>query len=301
MPGTQPERTFLEAAEVVLRADGKPLSSRELVARALARGLIHTKGRAPHKTMNARLSEDIRRNPQTIFMRSFHGTFALKDWSSEIQEFKTKKRKLNPMDENILVLQAADFQSLLSDSARLPEYPFFDISLGILLSKSISKKRQLIEEDNRYVQIISLFHVVSSEDILTFKRTSRLPESRLHYTKSINFGGHLQDIDRAPIFEKVLREDINVVFMRELYEELAFQDGFESVRYLGSLYSGEDDFSARHVGVCFQVVPKGRNIRSNEPGFHTSVQFEPIADLRAGSPNFDQWTFLVLRRAGLIT
>ena len=224
----------------MLRADRRPLSSRELVARAVERGLIRTKGRAPHKTMNARLSEDIRQNSQTIFMRSFHGTFALKDWSSEIREFVTKRRKINPMDENILVLEESQFRSLLSTSARLPQRPFFDISLSELLRKSISMKRQLIEEDNNYVQIISLFHVISTKEILTYKRTSRLPESRLHYTKSVNFGGHLQDIDRAPIFETVLQDDINVVFMRELYEELVFEDGFESVRYLGGLYSQED-------------------------------------------------------------
>ena len=59
-------------------------------------------------------------------------------------------------------------------------------------------KRQLIEEDNNYVQIISLFHVISTKEVSNIQANDRLPELRLHYTKSVNFGGHLQDIDRAP-------------------------------------------------------------------------------------------------------
>ena len=111
----------------MLRADRRPLLSRELVARAVERGLIRTKGRAPHKTMNARLSEDIRQKLANDLHVLIHGTFALKDWSSEILEFVTKRRKINPMDENILVLEELQFRSLLSTSARLPQRPFFYI------------------------------------------------------------------------------------------------------------------------------------------------------------------------------
>ena len=100
--------------------------------------------------------------------------------------------------------------------------------------------------------------------------------------------------------QEVLQESIEVVFMRELYEELVFEDGFESVRYVGSLYSEADSFSTRHVGVCFQVVPKSRNIRSNEPGFHTGVQFENLSECVDSASDFDEWTYLVMRRAGLV-
>lgn len=296
----QPKLTFLKAAELVLRARAKPLSSKELVADAVALGLVTTKGLAPHKTMNARISEDIRGNSGSVFMRSYHGQFALREWSDQVPEFETKRRKINPMDEDILAIPNLDFDLLLSRSGRHPEEPFYDVSLVSLLRKSVSKKRQIIEEDNNFVQIISLFHVVLEREVLTYKRTSRLPEARLHHTKSINFGGHLQDIDRAPIFEELLQESIEVVFMRELYEELVFEDGFESVRYIGSLHSKQDAFSARHVAVCFQVVPKTRKIRSNEPGFHTGVQFEALSKCLTHSGNFDEWTFLVLRRAGLV-
>jgi hypothetical protein len=147
--------TFLAAAEAVLRASRRPLSSKELVADATALRLLKTRGLAPHKTMNARLSEDIKQNPTTKFMRSYHGQFALREWS-EVREFETRPRKINPMDENILVVPLEDFRALLSrPDSNNP--PFFQIPLNELLQKSVVRKRQLVEEDSSFVQIISLF------------------------------------------------------------------------------------------------------------------------------------------------
>jgi predicted NUDIX family phosphoesterase len=249
--------------------------------------------------MNARISEDMKRNPATKFMRSYHGQFALREWSNEISEFETKPRKLNPMDENILVVPIERFRTLLSE-ARALEIPFFSIPLNELLRASVGRKRQIIEEDNSFVQIISLFAIIKADEALVYKRTSRLPEARLHHISSVNFGGHLQELDRAPLFEEFLHDNMDVVFMRELYEELVLEDGFASVRYVGSLYSEADPFSARHVGVCFVIEPKTKTIRSNEPGFHTGVQFEKIKKILERKADFDEWTYLVLRRAGLI-
>lgn len=47
--------TFLEAAEAVLRSAKGPLTTREVVQRALARGLINPQGKTPEATMSAAL------------------------------------------------------------------------------------------------------------------------------------------------------------------------------------------------------------------------------------------------------
>ena len=283
---------YLDAAEAVLRSCGRPLSSKELVADACALRLIAVNGNTPHKTMNARLSEDIRGNPQTRFMRTYHGQFALREWSGELLEFETKRRRIRPMDEDILVIPRTAFNTL----ALSTNSAFHDLDPVELLRQSVSRKRQLIEEDNNYVQIISLFHIVWKGRYLTYNRTSRLPEARLHHIRSINFGGHLQNVDRAPLFETYLPDEIGVVYMRELYEELIFSAGFEEVTYIGSIHSQVDAFSARHIGVCYRVIPKEPDIRSNEPGFHTSVQFADPNEIVKSPKEFDEWTFLVMER-----
>jgi HB1, ASXL, restriction endonuclease HTH domain len=47
--------TFLEAAEVVLRDAGEPLTYKEITDRALRLGLVETHGKTPAATMNSAL------------------------------------------------------------------------------------------------------------------------------------------------------------------------------------------------------------------------------------------------------
>ncbi len=284
--------SFLAAAEVVLRNSRRPLSSQEIVADARALGLIATSGTTPHKTMNARISEDIVRNASSsIFMRTYHGQFALREWEDRISEFSTKRRHILPMDEDILVIPKQKFDKLIKPSKSY----FSNIDPLRLLGAATSLKRQDIEEDNNYVQIISLFHVKFCDLFLTYNRTRRLPEKRLHHTRSVNFGGHLQDSDRGTLFERD-PEKVHLVFMRELHEELAFEQVFDEIKYIGSIYSNIDDFSSRHVGVCFRIVPSSTNFKSNEPGFLNDIRFVHEKEILNCKHEYDEWTQLVLKR-----
>jgi hypothetical protein len=46
---------FIEAAEEVLRREGRPLTTKQITELALARGLIETHGKTPEATMSAAL------------------------------------------------------------------------------------------------------------------------------------------------------------------------------------------------------------------------------------------------------
>ena len=52
---TLPGMTYLEAAVAVLRKSGRPMTSHEITAEALRRGLIRTTGKTPEATMAAAL------------------------------------------------------------------------------------------------------------------------------------------------------------------------------------------------------------------------------------------------------
>jgi HB1, ASXL, restriction endonuclease HTH domain len=60
--------TFLEAAEKVLRAEGRPLTSREITELALRRRHLKTSGKTPDATMSARLYSA---PPDTPIRRTF--------------------------------------------------------------------------------------------------------------------------------------------------------------------------------------------------------------------------------------
>lgn len=53
--------TFLQAVQQILAVAGMSLSYREITKSALNEGLIVTAGATPHTTMNARLSEAVRK------------------------------------------------------------------------------------------------------------------------------------------------------------------------------------------------------------------------------------------------
>lgn len=78
--------TYLEIAEEILRVVKRPLSALQMLREAYERGIAppHLRGRTQHKTLGARLSEDILRNrDRSRFYRTAPGRFLLKELSED--------------------------------------------------------------------------------------------------------------------------------------------------------------------------------------------------------------------------
>ncbi len=69
--------TFLEAALVVLRREGKPLHYKDIADRAVAKGLLTMVGRTPAITMQTQLQSAINKSPGNPFVRAKPGFFGL--------------------------------------------------------------------------------------------------------------------------------------------------------------------------------------------------------------------------------
>jgi hypothetical protein len=52
--------TYMEAAEAVLEASGRPMTAREIVDEAVRRGLLSPAGKTPDATLNANLYLHVR-------------------------------------------------------------------------------------------------------------------------------------------------------------------------------------------------------------------------------------------------
>jgi hypothetical protein len=86
--------TFADAAEKVLRAEGKPLKYTELAKRAVAQGLVQTESQTPHISMHVSLRGEMKRReergePQRFVFLS-EGVFGLVDLIAGPQTAKTK-------------------------------------------------------------------------------------------------------------------------------------------------------------------------------------------------------------------
>ncbi len=81
--------TFTEAAAEVLRIAGKPLHFKDITQMAIERNLLSHVGKTPDVTMGARLSLQIKKEPDGEIVRVKPGVFALKEWEGG----KKKKKK----------------------------------------------------------------------------------------------------------------------------------------------------------------------------------------------------------------
>jgi hypothetical protein len=69
--------TFMEAALMALRTTGRPMTCKEMVEWAQARGELTAKGRTPANTLNALISRSIAQKPDTPFRKIGKGRVEL--------------------------------------------------------------------------------------------------------------------------------------------------------------------------------------------------------------------------------
>ena len=70
---------FKSAAREVLREVGHPLHYGDITELALESGYLASAGRTPQNTMRARLSVDVRDNPQSPCVQTAPGIYGLKE------------------------------------------------------------------------------------------------------------------------------------------------------------------------------------------------------------------------------
>lgn len=276
---------------LALRSANRPMSSKEISAFIQDNIDFEISGKTPWKTINARISAEILdRGSSSIFVRVDDGRFGLREWP-DVVEHKAQRRKINPVNETIAVLPRPRFLQFLKPRQGSQ---FFDIDYVEVFKESQGMPRIEAEETESFVQLIPLFFVRRGDEFLTYKRTKRLPEKRLHGTRSINFGGHLQVEDFPTLFASD-PEVVQQSLQRELREELEFTPDEKAVEFFGAIHETTSMFGRQHVGLVFEVRSKSAvDVNSGEPGFLTSLEFASKAEIAEKRDEFDDWTFLVL-------
>jgi restriction system protein len=110
---------FLDAAEEVLKQAGEPLHYREITERAIAQGLIETKGQTPARTMNAQLSTSIQ-SGESPFVRVGRGIYGLAEWEQGAGEVPVPGLAPEPRQEYLSYKDAA--QRVLTETGRPLHY-----------------------------------------------------------------------------------------------------------------------------------------------------------------------------------
>ena len=282
---------FLKAAYQVLSERGKPLSAREIVQIAREQRQLETGGSTPWQTMKSKLSTDILKNStKSLFMRSAAGRFALREWESQLKEHVAPRYTKALFDEDILVFPASSLRTYVKR---------IGLNLGNADSQSIfgecyPMRRRQAEEDQTVVQLVSFYVVRYKNEYLTYKRTKRLPESRLHGYYSIGFGGHLNEDDFAPLFNNTDPDQVFGYIIRELREELRVKPD-PVVSFRGLLYDDSREVSRQHLGIVYDVRLHSRDYEIGERGFLMDPKFETIDEIMRRSDDFENWSVLIAK------
>jgi predicted NUDIX family phosphoesterase len=283
-------KTVVEASADVLRAVGTPLHAREIAQAILSAGSARLSGLTPWKTVTSRLSMDIRKFGEiSQFQRVGHARFGLRQWDRDV-EFLVNRRRIKPIDETIKVVPKAKFRSLLK---RRRPGRLVGQDIETLIAASVPMKRALAEETAEFVQLIPTFIVRSGSRLLTYRRTKRLPEARLHNARCVSFGGHMQVDDIPDLFARSYSDPKGAMF-RELYEELSFSEHVTPI-YLGVLYLTSSLFEKQHAGIVFDVnVEESNIVKSLETTRHADVQYMDLIELARVAKELDSWSRVLL-------
>ena len=285
---------FLDAAYQVLKMSGQPLSPRQITTLALEKSLIATVGKTPWQTMKSKLSIDILKHSESsVFMRTSQGLFGLREWKDgNLNEYVADRFKKSLLDEEVVVFPATSLCKYIPH----PGLYLSTIQNGReLISECRPMLRREAEEDFTVIQLVSVFLVRYGERYLTYKRTKRLPESRLHGYYSMIFGGHLNPGDIPSLFNLFDPREGRAFIDRELREEIRLPENEAPLLiYRGLLYDDSRDLSRQHLGIVYEVVLKSQKYQIGERGFLMDSKFETLEQIFARQEDFENWSLLML-------
>ena len=222
------------------------------------------------------------------------GRFALRAWRARLDEHVAERYQQALFDEDIVVIPA---QSLV----RYVPHPGLhrgDFDRDALIDECQPMRRRNAEQDESVIQLVSVFIVRHQNRYLTYKRTRRLPESRLHGFYSIAFGGHLNPNDITPLFN--VFESDSPFLTRELHEELRVKDSdIQSLQYRGLLYDDSRPVSRQHLGVTYDVCLNTDRYQIGERGFLMDAKFETLEEISARLQQFENWSILLVEEERL--
>lgn len=194
---------YLNLAEAVLIEVGRPLRPAEILEYAYAKLLLpeHLYGKTQHKTLHARLSEDIaRQKDRSRFYRTAPGIFCLRSPTSEA-EYHAPPRRRELIRDLALAVEAQVLDLTRSDQRT--------VSAGVLREYLKSGKygyypyKRIVADDN-LIAIHSFVVVHRISQLLSYRVGKFAPTSDpLYGSRSIGLGGAVLASDVDMLFESM--------------------------------------------------------------------------------------------------
>jgi predicted NUDIX family phosphoesterase len=165
----------------------------------------------------------------------------------------------------------------------------------------IIASRNVLEQDANFKHIIPYILVKRGDKYLTYQRTSKGGEIRLHGDFSFGFGGHIDvgDINLQNDGQQInLSETIIFSARREMAEELAIILNNEETEtplvIKGFLYDDSNAVGSVHLGLVIVIeVPEDREITSPEDQIDLQG-FKTKDELLENLVKYENWSQLLI-------
>lgn len=195
---------YLQIAEAVLKAERRPLSPRAILAAAYRSGIVpvHLYGKTQHKTLGARLSEDIiERRDKSIFFRAAPGRFFIREYLTDVsipdeyrQPIATRRRVRELMRGPALALDARDLSRIGSANTLIDPRKVF----SLLSANGYHYDEPRNRQHQQSVFVWSFVSVHRSWEILSY-RLGRYRDNRDMFMskRSVGFSSLVHRDDRT--------------------------------------------------------------------------------------------------------
>lgn len=155
--------------------------------------------------------------------------------------------------------------------------------------------REDLEIDPTYKQIIPYIVIKVDDKYLSYVRTSKGDEDRLHDKVSIGVGGHIDFTDVNRYQESVdIISTLEGTAIREVIEEIGFFDtiAYESrYNWIGIVNDDSNDVGKVHIGVVCIVDLKADEIPSKSKDESISkLTLMSLEELQATELNLETWS-----------
>jgi len=292
--------TLLQAVEIILRDLKRPLHAMELVDEIRRRSLTEISGETPWKTVNARISVDIRRNRNTTFKRVAPATYGLTSFPQEEYAPKTySKRYSHLFDDQVLVFPSVVLDDVGYFHGINKDYTRYH---DALLSPTSSKYprfwmyRDVAERDFEHKQIVCYVLVKYRDSLLRYRRGARTSLRDNTGIYSIGFGGHLECRDLN--FWSIKDGDFGYTHCvsREIQEEIGVR--VEDTRIRSSIVGALNDDSVEQGRQHFAFV---HVLELSKPDYEKSerwindLKLVRIADLGSDFERYEYWSQLCIQ------
>ena len=194
------------------------------------------------------------------------------------------------MDELVFAIPTVEFWDLITYKEQGLINGNSDV-LKRIVQNGLFRKRNELEEDPSFKQIIPYAIISYKESFYLFQRTSKQTEKRLHNKFSLGVGGHMNPSNSMESKEQYLIDELK----REFFEEVKLLNGcfIEDIEFIGFINDDTISVGSLHIGLLYNIRVSNKDVYVNETDKMTADWIEKLnlAEFYEGMETWTKITF----------